>query len=259
MCRLLSIVGGFQNITAEKLLGEFKKLAEFGNIPPHTPKGHKDGWGLIFYPKNKLPKLFIESRDAYTSAGYDFAIRKISSAEYSVLIGHLRKASVGTKSLKNTQPFIKKGCALAHNGTIFDSKKIILKPSFAKLLKGDTDSERFFVLILQTFFNSKKKSLKQALINTVKFVQKNLDYTSLNLILSDGKTVFALREINMSNAYVRAEKLLDYYSLFVGADGNIGMVISSEKLTNKLKWEPLKNHELIEVRVAGNRVRKFRI
>lgn len=259
MCRLLSIVGDSQKITAEKLLGEFKKLAEFGNIPPNTPKGHKDGWGLIFYPKNKSPKFFFENKDAYTSAGYDYAVKKISSDECSVLIGHLRKASVGTKSLKNTQPFIKKGYTFAHNGTIFGSKKIILKSSFAKFLKGDTDSERFFVLILQNFFSSQKKSLKQALINAVRFVQKNLDYTSLNLILSDGKTVFALREINMSNAYVREEKLLDYYSLFFGTDGEGGEVISSEKLIKNLKWEPLKNHELIEVRVADNRMKKFRI
>lgn len=258
MCRLLSIIGERSAIATEELLGEFKKLAQFGDIPPNAPLGHKDGWGLIFYSKNRLPVLFIEIKDAYTSARYDTAAGKISSTKYSALIGHLRKATVGTKSLANTQPFLKKGYTFAHNGTIYNSKEIKLKPTLAQLLKGTSDSERFFVLVLQNLFGSKKKDLQQALLNAVRFVQRKLDYTSLNLILSNGKNVFALREINTSNAEVRSENLFGYYSLLVGIDGG-GVVISSEKLTNKLKWKPLKNHELITVRIADCSIKKFRI
>jgi len=257
MCRLLSIIGKPKDIAVEELLGGFKRLAEFGSIPPDTSRGHKDGWGLVFYAHHKSPKLFMENKDAYTSVVYDSAARKILATNRSVLIGHLRKSSVGKKCLENTQPFLKKGCSFAHNGTIYGSKKITLQPSFIKLLKGDTDSERFFVLILQNLFSSKKKDLKQALLSAVRFTRKNFDYTALNLIFFDGKkNVFVLREIN---PHIRKKELLDYYSLFVGTDGAGGVVVSSEKLTDKLKWEPLKNHELIKVAVIGGSVKKFRV
>ncbi|MDP1709905.1 MAG: class II glutamine amidotransferase, partial [Candidatus Komeilibacteria bacterium] len=213
MCRLLSIAGKPKDITAKELLGKFKRLAEFGNVPPKTPKGHKDGWGLVFYAKNKPPRLFRAIKDAYASAGYNTAAKKISTTKHSVLIGHLRKSSVGAKRLANTQPFMKRGYAFAHNGTIFDSKKITLKSFGKNFLKGDTDSERFFALILQNLFYSKKKDLQQALLSAVALAQKSFNYTALNLILSDGKDIFALREIN---ADTKDKRLLNYYSLFVG-------------------------------------------
>jgi predicted glutamine amidotransferase len=60
MCRILSISGKIEKDEMELLLKDFQRLAEYGNTPKGSGKGHKDGWGIVAYRKRK-PVLFVRN------------------------------------------------------------------------------------------------------------------------------------------------------------------------------------------------------
>lgn len=65
---------------------------------------------------------------------------------------HLRWATPGlTVRPENTHPFVADGYAFAHNGHIFpiDRLERLLSPASCSALRGSTDSERYFLFVLQ--------------------------------------------------------------------------------------------------------------
>ena len=71
--------------------------------------------------------------------------REVSSRTF---VAHVRYASTGAVSPENTHPFEQRDRLFAHNGVIGDPERI--EPELgdaAGLVRGQTDSERFFALI----------------------------------------------------------------------------------------------------------------
>jgi len=238
-------------------------LAEYGNTPKGFGKGHKDGWGIVAYEKGKSVLFERNYKNAYKDPKYLKASEKAEKRKSDILIAHLRKASVGANNLNNAHPFLKGNFSFCQNGTIFGSEKIPLKAKFEKIIKGSTDSERFFLYSLQLLEGKKKAEpaiIRKAIKNGVSYIRKNLDFSAINTIFSDGKYLWALREVNEKNKFVKEKKLLDqYYSLFIGKSDDCDM-ISSEKMPFKnVKWKTIKNHELIEIDVENNKVRSYKI
>src|ERR687895_1112400 len=63
-------------------------------------------------------------------------------------MAHVRYASTGKQGLKNTHPFEQDGRVFAHNGHLegLDALEEHLG-EWSRLVRGDTDSERFFALV----------------------------------------------------------------------------------------------------------------
>lgn len=249
MCRILSISGKIEYQKTKEALEKFQELAERGKVPGDAKGGHKDGWGIVAYRKKRPIFQTRNYKNAFCDPGYQESVNKLEKYNFKIIVAHLRKASVGVKNINNTHPFVLGKYSFCQNGTVFNSEKIPLDSKLKKMLKGTTDSERLFAYILQNFKKSKKKNseaITLAIKKSVKFVRDKLNYTAINMIFSDGKNIWALREVNEKNVLVRKYKLLNYYSLFIGSDGMIS-IISSEKLKIKnIKWQVLKNHELIK-------------
>ena len=83
-------------------------------------------------------------------------------------------------------------------------------------------------------------------------VRKSLGYFALNIFFTNGKTLWALREINLKNKFVKEKKLINYYSLYQG-EADKSIIISSEVLKNLsgVNWRLMKNHELIEIDIKN--------
>lgn len=257
MCRLLSISGKIKYSEILVITKKFRQLAENGNIPIGTSKGHKDGWGFVAYEKGK-PVLFARSpKDAFIDAQYLHAVGRLKNKKPNIVIGHLRKAFVGAKNISNAQPFRQGKYSFCHNGTVLASEKISLKNKFKKIIKGGTDSEKFFAFLLQLLAEHKKPNsriIRGSIKKAVNYMRKNLDFTALNIVFSDGKCVWVLREVNEKNSTVIEKRLVNYYSLYIGK-GKLYSVASSEKLTLKnVKWKAMKNHELIEINLRDNKI-----
>lgn len=250
MCRILSISGKIEYQKTREILKKFQELAEYGKVPGASENGHKDGWGILAYKRGQPVFLEKDFKNAFCDSGFEKGVDKSLEQNPDIMISHLRKASVGIKNINNTHPFVFDKYSFCQNGTVFESKKIPLNEKSRKMLRGTTDSERLFAFILQNLRDCKKTDpsiIRNSIKKSIKYIRNNFDYTAMNLIFSDEKYVWALREVNEKNKFVRKYKLMNYYSLFIGT-GKKYSIVSSEKLAlGGVKWKDLKNHELVKI------------
>ncbi len=251
MCRILAVTGKDWQI--DTVLEEFGRLAEYGHVPVSTPPGHKDGWGIAAYNQAGISFYTRSTEDAFIDPKFREATGSVGKISPDVLISHFRKASIGSVKIQNTHPFLNGKVSFCHNGGI--RSEIPLAESSKALLQGETDSERFFFMILEKMRAG--ASLKESLKDCVRFARENFEFTAVNLLMSDGDFVWALREVSEKNEIVQKENLLDYYSLLLAQRGS-SFMICSEKLPSEGEWRFLENHELIEIDVV-NRVVKSEV
>jgi predicted glutamine amidotransferase len=260
MCRIISIHGKISYKKLAKVLCEFQKLAKYGKIPRGASRGHKDGWGIVAYKKGQ-PFLFVrDHKNAFNNPKYLQVIKSLENKGADVIISHLRKASVGMRNVRNTHPFSSGAYSFCQNGTVFESNKISLKAKYKKIIKGTSDSEKLFAYILQALGYckcSKTIAIRKAIKKAINYIRNNFDFTAMNIIFSDGNYVWALREVNEKNKFVREHNLINYYSLFTGSSENQYIVCSEKLPLDGIKWKTLKNHELLEISLRSNKVKKF--
>ncbi len=235
MCRLLAIVSATKardELLEQEILVKFQQLAKTGRIPAGViENGHKDGWGIAAFEKGKIALYERYAEDASQSTEYAATMAALQTTPHDAVLAHLRKASVGSKLIENTHPFRYKNFIFAHNGTIFDHQKIPLQPETEKFIQGTTDSERFFHYLME----------QQDVEAGIAAIKNNLRYRSLNFMMSDGKTLWVLRE---------AKEQEDYYTLYRATIGGT-TVICSEKIVEG-DWELLPNHGLVTVEIKSS-------
>jgi len=228
LCRLLGVISsqGF----SQGYLAEFRNLAETGKVRSGAGPGHKDGWGVVLYDGSTPNYLAREPKSASADPKYLEVSDKLAKVQEGILLAHLRKATKngGPPSVENTHPFVNGRWAFAHNGGI---RKFNIKPQG---LKGITDSERFFRLLLNRF--ERDNSFEDALTWSVSFVRRNFDYSSLNFVLSDGDTIYAYRDCNEDE---------NYYSMLYKRSKN-EVVVSQEPLAGG-DWESIPNRNLAKI------------
>ena len=100
---------------------------------------------------------------------------KKSKLSGNIIIAHTRWATHGKPSIKNSHPFIKKNCALVHNGIIENYEELIKYYSINKKnLQSDTDSEviaEIYNKLLNKFNNPIEaiKSLNKKILGSFSF------------------------------------------------------------------------------------------
>jgi len=182
-----------------KSIGDFRYLAKDGCVPCGIEKGHNDGWGIVLY-KDDAPCFYYRSVVSIKKDNnFDEIVNIIKKIKPNIAIIHLRKISVGAKTIENTQPFLSDTFSLAHNGTISYSKRNLKKSDTFLFFKDIINSKNLTPLI------SFKKKYKNIIL-------KN-NYTSTNMIFSDGLNLFATKNINYKHP--RANKFCfdKYYTL----------------------------------------------
>ncbi len=102
---------------------------------------HPDGWGIAVHDGEWL----VERSTTCADACARFA--SVADRAATLVIAHVRKATVGPVSLANTHPFVRGRHAFAHNGTL-DTRSLAIAPDHAAAIAGDTDSERLFAYLL---------------------------------------------------------------------------------------------------------------
>jgi predicted glutamine amidotransferase len=144
MARMFGFIGNRSDLGARVL----KSNAELLRVrrAPAEPLG----WGLGFYQAGEilLRRRPIDDRDEIdlTEAAEDIRT--------DVLIGHVRRASVGALRTENTHPFRYRSWVFAHTGTIggfehLRERLLASQPEFLRRnVRGETDSECLFYLFL---------------------------------------------------------------------------------------------------------------
>lgn len=217
MCRLFAYTTKdtvSTNARLIKSLGEFQVLSEKGCVPCGIPAGHADGWGLVAY-KGGVPIFYIRSNDpAHTDPQFSSMIEILMQSQPDRVIAHLRKATRGGTSLVNTQPFLSGNLSYCHNGTMQIPSEIL----------GDkSDSVYFFEDLVRNYVSVDAFSKKH------EEYKAKYAYTAMNMLFTDGDSVFVARDWDETNPKKEEQKLSDYYTLFKTSFSQC-VFVCSEKL-----------------------------
>ncbi|MCL5874384.1 MAG: class II glutamine amidotransferase [Candidatus Thermoplasmatota archaeon] len=182
-------------------------LYDMANEGKHAP--HHDGFGYVLYSQNEIA--------TYKSIE---PIKKLNGIYGTTLMAHARKKSSSVKSIINTQPFLSDNISFAHNGTIKGLGK-----------KGKSDSYYYFKLILKGF---------PAAITKI----REMNFTSMNFIITDGSYGAAYREVR---------KEPGYFSLFYKLEEE-RFTVSTEPMGGK--WFEIEDKTLVVYR--NGRVNEYK-
>ena len=183
MCELLGI-DSRDKIYANDLLREFFDHSSV----------HKDGWGLSVLDKD--PPLYIKEhlRANSSNALEDILNKDILS---SLLIAHIRRATIGDVDNRNAHPFVRKDITgrtwtLAHNGTIFEGD---LLNRYYYIQNGTTDSERILLYLIdqidshiQYGSDLSDINIRAKLIEDI--IVRLAPENKLNLLITDGEYLY---------------------------------------------------------------------
>jgi predicted glutamine amidotransferase len=181
MCRLFGLFTGREPVKATFWLLEAPdSLAEQSRRNP-------DGDGLATFDP-----LLVEKRPVAAYEDEEFA-REAKERESPVFVAHVRYASTGKIDVLNTHPFEQESRVFAHNGHIegLDALEDRLG-SYRRLVRGDTDSERFFALVTKEI-DANSGDVGAGLIAAARWVAQELPLYALNCLLATSTGIWALR------------------------------------------------------------------
>lgn len=155
-----------------------------------------DGWGVAFHEGRDV-RLYKEPEPAGNSAWLDFIERRSHPAR--LLISHVRRATVGSNILGNTQPFVRelggRMHLFAHNGGFSDIVRSFEDVDHRFRPVGDTDSERAFCLLLERLAplwgTGASPGLASRRSAVEAFAAEMRPLGIANFLYSDGEYVFA--------------------------------------------------------------------
>ncbi len=170
---------------------------------------HPHGWGVGWYaeghPVLRRGLLPAHSDDAFVHAAI--------AARSTVVLAHVRDASIGAITAENTHPFQHGRWLFAHNGTVARYKKVQsvrdaieaeVDPDLRDVIRGETDSERVFLLFLSRLrarapldgatISQVRRALAETTAAVIRIADPHAESpTTLNLLVSDGRLLAATR------------------------------------------------------------------
>lgn len=192
VCRLFGMSGGRERVRATFWLLEAPdSLAEQSRREP-------DGTGLGTFDARGHPVVSKQPIAAYEDLEFCQEAKEVASRTF---IAHVRYASTGGLSPENTHPFEQRDRLFAHNGVIEDLHRLEQKLGDAmSLVKGETDSERFFALITREI--ERDGDVAAAIARAAGWVADNLPLFALNVLLITASELWALRYPDVHELYV---------------------------------------------------------
>ncbi|MSY56504.1 MAG: hypothetical protein F2703_04525 [Actinobacteria bacterium] len=197
---------------------------------------HCDGWGLSTVDKGGSHTVLEKKVEAAAqSSTFDDVVSK-NVADGALL--HLRWATKGLSiSENNTHPFMYGDYSFIHNGSIFppDAVAPFIDPKFLPLIVGDTDSERYFYLVMTEV---EKLGLVDGIKSALKIIKEHGETTSLNCMIMNRDFFITVSEHNSAKKPDWAPA--DYYEIkyLPTPEG----VLFASSGWNQPGWKSLENH-----------------
>lgn len=237
-----------------------------------TGREHSDGWGIGYYT-DSTPTIEKQAGAAFRDLSFSRAAESVYS---KTVIAHVRLATVGTPQIENAHPFQFGNWMFAHNGTVQgfpvlkDQLEAETDPVLQATRKGKTDSEQLFLWLLSRLLktpsltehgdsNPEKTAgyLAELIAEMSQRSQQAAEVMEidrppkLNIVLTDGETLFATR-FNNSLFYTTRHRITDCEICGVphvhhqpGAHFE-SVVLASEPISDEI-WHEVPNHTLLYV------------
>lgn len=253
MCRLFGMSSAPRRVRATFWLLEAPDSIE--------EQSHRepDGTGLGFYGADGRPHVHKAPIAAYTDRVFAQEARHVTSATFAA---HVRYASTGGLSPRNTHPFRQEGRLFAHNGVVEDLDRLDARlGDDLALVGGDTDSERFFALITRET-REHGGDVTAGVTAAARWAAAHLRLYALNLVLTTRDELWALRYPGTHGLYVLRRSGGGHHGCrHLDQTGSAGrmrvrsgdladapaVVVASERLDDNPHWRPLEPGELLHV------------
>jgi predicted glutamine amidotransferase len=253
MCRLFGLHGGRQPVRGcFWLLEAPHSLALQSRCQP-------DGYGIGTFAEDGTPDVERGVSPAWQDEAFAREAKHECSRTYVV---HLRYASAGPAALRNSHPFLQEGRLFAHNG-VFEGLPELEEHlgSDRSLVRGDTDSERFFALITRET-RAAGGDVGAGIEAAVGWIAERLPMFSLNLVLATPDELWALRYPDTNELWLLERRAggphgcrhlhesSEVGTLRVRSDDLAAcdsVVVASEPMDEHPDWRLLESGELVRV------------
>ncbi|MBD2139220.1 class II glutamine amidotransferase [Anabaena sp. FACHB-1237] len=220
---------------------------------------HCDGWGIAFF-EDKGCRIFLDSQPSIKSPIAEFV--KQYPIHSTHVIAHIRKATQGKVALENCHPFIRelwgRYWVFAHNGNLpyFQEKNINWENRGIFQPVGNTDSEKAFCLILNTFrnhFPDQQPPLKELYLVLDQITQEIAKFGVFNYLLSNGEHFFShcstklcyiIRQAPFAAAHLIDEEITVDFNEVTTASDRVA-IIATAPLTDNEHWTVIQPGELL--------------
>ena len=247
MCRLFGLTAGAARVRATFWLLDAPDSLE---VQSHR---NADGAGLGYFGPDGEVVLDKQPEPAFQDEDFTRAARQ---AESSAFVAHVRWATAGGRTVRNTHPFGMEGRVMAHNGGFGHLAQLDAELGpYRRLVLGETDSERYFALITKET-DARDGDVAAGIAAAAAWIGRQLPLSSLNVVVAAPGELWALRypgahalhilerpagdglHVRSSTSSVRAAGLADVASV----------VVASEALDGESGWRMLAPGELVHVR-----------
>jgi glutamine amidotransferase len=235
-----------------------------------------DGFGLGWYVHHisEKPGLFRSISPAWNNNNLLYNAPLIQT---DCMFAHIRAASEGAISEANSHPFHYEQFLMMHNGAVPNFSKIkrrllsLLDDELFLWIKGQTDSEHVFALLMQHFKDLRgstpaisTEQIKQGFQQTFEVVQglakeagTDNEVSTFNMMITDGYRIFGTRYSSNPEKETRTLyystgskfECQDGFSTMVQDEsGDQAVLIVSEKLNHHTEeWTPIPPNHFIAV------------
>ena len=248
MCRLFGMSGAPRRVRATfwLLQAEDSLVAQSHREP--------DGTGIGYFDAGGTPRVDKRPIAAFEDRAFEREGREVRAETF---VAHIRYASTGGLTPENTHPFEQQGRLLAHNGVIGNLPKLETQlASYRGLVKGDTDSERFFALVTKET-DERAGDVTAGLVAAARWVAEELPLFALNVVLITNDNLWALRYPETHALYVleRSPGSPLEHNSSIGTmrvhstdlTDTPAVVVASEPMDQDRAWRPLASGELLHV------------
>ena len=209
MCELFAM----SSAVATEVSFSLDEFSKHGGLTDH----HRDGWGIAYYSQNTA-RIIKESTAASNSACMNFV--KNYSINSHIIMSHIRYATQGELSLRNTQPFSReltgKEHVFIHNGDLKLDDKKYSNNRFQPM--GETDSEKAFCYLMgemATIWSGNPPILEERHQVFNDFAGEMQALGIANFIYSDSEYVYIYSDKRVVNGKSNPEKKVTLPGLFV--------------------------------------------
>jgi predicted glutamine amidotransferase len=193
MCRLFGLAAGGQRVK-----GTFWLLEAPDSLALQSRR-EPDGTGLGWFGDDGAPRVDKQPIAAYADEEFARLAREVASRTF---VAHVRFASTGGLRPENTHPFVQQGRLFAHNGVIGGLDRLDAELGECRaLVKGDTDSERFFALVTKEV-DARGGDVGEGIAAAARWVAEQLPLFALNVVLASESDLWALRYPDTHDLFV---------------------------------------------------------
>ena len=199
MCRWIAYAG--PPIHLDTLLTRPENSLSHQSLEAHESVSavNADGFGVGWYGDHPHPGIFKDVLPAWNDANLRSIAEQVKS---SLFFGHVRAATGTAVNRTNCHPFRHGKWLFMHNGKIGGFEQVrrnlafAVSPDLYPSIKGTTDSEIFFHLLLTHGLKDSPEQSLARTINLIEQAQKDAGIKepfTMTVSISDGESIWAFR------------------------------------------------------------------